>query len=125
MNNTEIKEIKMTSPDFVTLAGRLKAYGITRFIVDAQSATTTYFNHEQSLVEDGSFNFQIAPHIDVETFIINLKAHQKGEIDFSQWLAKTTQAGIASWEVSLSQKTCTYFDNEHNVLYVEAIPLSE
>lgn len=125
MNIEMIKEVRAKSNGFVEFAHNLKKLGITHFQVDAKTASIMYFKNEETLAEVGAFQFEIGEVVDVDTFLISLNAHQKGEMDFPEWLEKTTQAGIASWEVSLIQKTCTYFDSNHQELYVEAIPFSE
>lgn len=93
-----------------------------RFVADAKTASVTYYGTEETIVEEvGPFNFEIGKIVDVDAFIVNLKSHQRGEIDFPTWLECTTKSGIASWEVSLIEKTCTYFDLEQNACYVEVI----
>lgn len=121
MNLEQIQQIKKESSNFVTLVQNLKAYHVTHFITDAKTSSTTYFNQTESIVERGQYNFPIAPNVNVTAFVECLKSHQRGEIDFPTWLECTTKSGIASWEVSLIEKTCTYFDLDQNACYVEVI----
>lgn len=123
MNIETIQKIKSESNGFVELVSNLKDIGVIRFVVDAKTASMVYYGNQNEVIEEqGPFNFEIGKQINISAFRVSLKAHQRGETDFPTWLSDTTKYGIASWEVLLLEKTCTYFDCDHNALYVEKIP---
>lgn len=123
MQIEQIEQIKKISGgNFLKFIEGLSALEVTHFITDAKTAKSSYFS-KTGVVEELKtiFNFSIGP-VDIDAFVASLKSHQRGEIDFPTWLEKTAASGVASWEVSLIEKTCAYFDQEGNLLYMEVIP---
>lgn len=122
MHIEEIKQIKkMSNGNFLKLVEGLNTVGVLYFTVDAQTAHTTYYTTTDVIEDEETFfNFPIG-EVNIDAFVASLKSHQRGEIDFPTWLEKTTASGIASWKVSLVEKTCTYFDSAGNMLYMEVI----
>ena len=122
MNLNDINIIKVASAgNFIKFIAELEKYGITHFITDAKSATSQYFNSAGLSIKDiGNFDFMIA-ELNAEQFINDLKEHQSGKTDFPTWLFKTTQSGIASWQVDILNRTCRYFDTQDNEVYMENV----
>ncbi|MNY12474.1 hypothetical protein D3C86_1455580 [compost metagenome] len=64
----------------------------------------------------------IAVSPDPEQFKAGLKAHQRGETDFMEFIAMCAETGVEKWEVYMDKMTCTYFDSKGTKILVEEIP---
>lgn len=121
MNIKEINNIKQESMgNFTNLANELLEYGVYRFITCAQTGKSMYFDYNNDCVydEEDLFYNELGT-LNIEGFIDNLAAHQRGEIDFMKWVNLTADCGIAMWEVDLNEATCSYKDIYENVVYKE------
>jgi uncharacterized protein YbcV (DUF1398 family) len=64
----------------------------------------------------------IAGSLNKAQFEERLKAHQRGETDYSVFCRDCANAGIERWALDLKAMTCTYFDLSNNNVLEEKIP---
>ncbi|HLP13373.1 MAG TPA: DUF1398 family protein [Flavobacteriales bacterium] len=55
-------------------------------------------------------------------FIADLKHHQQGGSDFATFSDQCAANGVERWVLDFSKMTCTYYDEEGEVLLEEKIP---
>lgn len=94
--------------DFPTYIQELKKLGVLAY---------TCYVHDGSIIYTGADDIEIidkpkypsltiAKNIQSNHFLEQLKAHQRGEIDFLTFVAMCAATGIEFWKLDLSKMTC-------------------
>lgn len=110
--------------DFPAYIREIKALGVTGY---------------QCFVRDGHINYSgadgntvmappkyaplvVANQVQIDTFLAELSAHQQGLTDYLTFIQMCAETGIDRWEVSTTEMTCIYFDQQGNKVLSELIP---
>lgn len=67
-------------------------------------------------------SLHIAEKCNAAKFRDDLKAHQGGKSDYLTFIKTAAELGIKKWSVSISDLTCTYYDQAGNEVLIENIP---
>ncbi len=93
---------------------------------------TIYVNNGRT-VYSGKNNFTISSEANYPLVEISLegnkqnlehtlKIHQQGLTDYPAFCRQAAEAGVEKWTVDMEQMTCTYYDQQGNMLVIENIP---
>ncbi len=108
-----------------------------KFIAEIKQLGVTYY---EAFVSDGHIDYNgandyktsapakyepiaIAPTSDKVQFETDLRAHQQGKTDYPQFCLDCAHAGVEKWAVCFEAMTCTYFDSNGTIVWVEEIPV--
>lgn len=110
--------------EFPAYIQEIKAMGVTHYECYVSDGRIEYhgLNDHTATVPSKYAPLKIAALPDAEQFISGLKAHQRGETDFMEFISMCAETGVEKWEVRMDKMTCTYFDSSGNELLVEEIP---
>lgn len=101
--------------------------------------TSLGVTHYQTYVTDGHIDYHgannysihlpakyepkhISDHVHQDEFKKQLVEHQQGKTDFLTFIHMCAETGIEKWEISIEDRTCSYFDKSGNKVLVEEIP---
>lgn len=110
--------------EFPAYIREIKVLGVTHYECYVSDGHIDYHgaNDYTATVPSKYAAFTIVVSPDAEQFKAGLKAHQRGETDFMEFIRMCAETGVEKWEVRMDQMTCTYFDSNGNELLVEVIP---
>lgn len=109
---------------FPYLAEAMRQAGITKNYFDVPSASMVFVTEEGAVLQPGTLRFSesvVIPPFDEAALIAALRADQRGESTFSDFVAASFDAGVIRFEVDTDARTCTYF-GAHGERYVEEYP---
>lgn len=109
---------------FPYLAEAMRQAGITKNYFDVPSASTVFVTGEGDVLRPGALLFTepvVVPAFDKEALIAALRADQRGESTFPDFVRASFEAGVIRYEVDTAARTCTYF-GAHGERYVEDYP---
>ena len=110
--------------DFPAYIQEIKAMGVTHYEAYVADGHIDYHgaNGHTAKVPAKYEAVAIADKCNRQQFLIELKEHQKGNTDYSTFIAMSAEMGIEKWAVSMKKMTCTYYDKKGNEVLVEEIP---
>ena len=123
----QIKEAHLrvkTGADFASYVEDLVKLGVTRYDTFPADGHCVYSG-------DGDFRLTsraayspmtVANPSDKGKFLVYLQQHQLGQTDYPAFCEHATASGVEKWTVDFELMTCTYFDQEGDILLVESIP---
>lgn len=117
------KKVK-SGADFPTYIEEIKSIGVEAFVTWVKDSHTEYYGkndfsikskpqYEELLIVDKS---------NKEEFIKQLKDHQQGKTDYSEFCKACAETGIEKWVVNLDTMTCVYYDKNGHEILLEQIP---
>lgn len=122
---TQIEQLKQDSQgDFIQLVTLLRGIGVDGFSMQTDNLQCLYrFNDgEQVIVDSNVSRLDISEEADISRFILVLKKHQVGELDFMAWREQIAHCGVDYWLVDLVASHCQYFGIDDQLLYTESFP---
>ncbi|WP_294299179.1 DUF1398 family protein [uncultured Chryseobacterium sp.] len=110
--------------DFPDYIKEIKNLGVQSFETWVKDSHTEYLGENDFRAESKPkyAELTIADDTDKETFIKQLKSHQKGETDYMKFCEDCAATGIEKWTVDLNAYTCIYYDRAGNEILTEEIP---
>ena len=110
--------------DFPAFFQDLINLGVTHYHTHVADGHTDYFGDLGFVLSSPPKydTLSIAAVVDVELFKADLKTHQQGKTDYPTFCKDCAKVGVASWEIQMNRKICTYLDLEGNEILVEIIP---
>ena len=110
--------------EFPAYIQEIKAMGVTHYECYVSDGRIDYHgaNDHTATVPAKYTPLTIASSPDPAQFISGLKAHQRGETDFIEFINMCAETGVEKWEVAMDKMTCTYFDKDENEILIEKIP---
>ncbi len=110
--------------DFPDYIREIKQLGVRSFETWVKDSHTEYFgeNGFRAKSQPKYAELTIADETDQDTFIRQLKSHQKGETDYMKFCEDCAATGIEKWIVDLNVYTCMYYDKAGNEILTEEIP---
>lgn len=110
--------------DFPEYIREIKQLGVSAYETFVTDGHTIFLgNPDYSISTEIKYsNLSIVANSNAEQFIINIKAHQRGETDYPTFCAHCAESGIEKWVVNIKEMTCTYFDLEGKKVLIEQIP---
>lgn len=117
------KKIK-TGADFPAYAQDLKALGLEGYHSYVADGRVIYYGTDGFFLDGGAQygDKEIADESNAQLFKDRLKAHQKGQSTYPEFVQDSASSGVEKWEVDLKKMICTYFDRSGNTMLEEAIP---
>lgn len=110
--------------DFPAYIRKLKQLGVLQYETFVKDGHTHYSGANGYTI-DSPAKFAvltIAEKSNAERLAIDLKAHQRGQSDYSSFCRQSAEAGVEKWVVDLDALTCTYYDLAGTTMLTEAIP---
>ena len=110
--------------DYPAYVQEIIKMGVAGYETHVKDGKTVYFGTNNYRMESGPKYDQliINNEPDAETFKKDLKLHQNGKTNFTTFCNDAARSGVEKWVVNLNHMSCTYLDNNGNVLVVESIP---
>jgi|GEM_PF-476566 len=111
--------------DFPAYVNEIHAMGVMKYTTWVATGKTTYSGISNTRVEtDDKYALKnIALALNLDTFRIQLRAHQDGQTDYPTFLTICAETGIEKWVIDIPKKTCTYYDLNNNEVLSEHIPI--
>lgn len=109
---------------FPYLAEAMRQAGITRNYFDVPSASMVFVTADGAVLRPGALRFTepvVVPPFDEAALVAALRADQRGESTFPEFVEASFDAGVIRYEVDTAARTCTYF-GAHGERYVEDYP---
>jgi len=109
---------------FPYLAEALRGAGVRRYYFDVPSSTVIYATAAGDVLQPGAFlrtEKTILPPFDQAALVDAIRADQRGESSFPEFVEATLQAGAIRYEVDTDARTCSYL-GAHGERYVEYYP---
>jgi uncharacterized protein YbcV (DUF1398 family) len=109
---------------FPYLAETLRQAGVRRNLWYLPSCQSVYLTDQGPVVSIGTSlteGMTAIPPFDGEALIAAIRTDQAGESTFPEFLSATWKAGIVSYDVDFTERTCTYFGAAGGK-YVESYP---
>ena len=108
---------------FPVVVGRLVDAGVTSYTADLVRLRKTYYNagsqaHDEAMPLDG---VPIAPVFDADGVAGTVKAIQRGEIGYAEFLRRIMAAGCSHYEVFFGGRKAMYFGRDGE-FYTEPFP---
>lgn len=129
--NTHILEecMKLSFADtpFPKVVARLAGAGVTAYTADLVRLRKTYYNagsaaHDEAMpLHDAP---AIAPDFDESAVAVTVKAIQRGEIGYAEFLRRIMAAGCAHYEVFIAGRKAMYFGRD-GAFYTEPFPAAK
>lgn len=97
---------------FPYLAEAMRQAGITKNSFDVPSMSMVYVTAEGNLLQPGPPMFTeatIVPPFNEAALVTALRADQRGETEFSDFVTAIFNAGVVRFEVDTVARVCTYF----------------
>jgi uncharacterized protein YbcV (DUF1398 family) len=116
-----------TGEDYPYYVQEIIRLGVTSYETRVEDGNTIYFGEKNYNAETGP-KYETLPindKSDKEEFKKELKAHQEGKTNYPRFCLDAANSGIKKWVVNMSAMTCTYIDNNGNIMLVETIPVPE
>ena len=110
---------------FPSFAEALRRAGVERLEVAVPSATTLYVTSRGAVVAQGeplANGATLVARFDESALVAAIRADQQGRSTFPELVASAWRAGVVSWTVDLSARTCTYRSASGRESYVESYP---
>ncbi|MDQ1160125.1 uncharacterized protein YbcV (DUF1398 family) [Chryseobacterium sp. SORGH_AS 447] len=110
--------------DFPDYIEEIKQLGVQSFETWVKDSHTEYFgeNGFRTKSQPRYAELTVADETDQDTFIRQLKSHQKGETDYMKFCEDCAATGVEKWIVDLNAYTCMYYDKAGNEILTEEIP---
>lgn len=109
--------------DFPAYIQEIKELGVTHYEAYVMDGHIDYHGGDHTVTIPPKYApMPIADAPQTEIFKAELLAHQQGKTDYPTFIRMCAETGIEKWEISITQMTCTYYDNSGNEVLVEAIP---
>lgn len=114
MNNQLIEECHKRSHEgqttFPVIVGRLLEAGVERYTVDTLLGETTYYSVQGEIhrIVFAAARGQIGEHFQVDEVRASIRAAQRDEIRFPEFLRRILAAGCVSYTAFLHGKRVTY-----------------
>lgn len=110
--------------DFPSYIQDLRELGVTHYESFVEDGHTEYYGaNEYKTTSPASYeSLTIATTSNEEQFKKDLKAHQQGKTNYSEFCNDCAKSGIEKWTVSIEEMTCTYFEKAGKKMLVEEIP---
>lgn len=112
---------------FPYLAETLRRAGVTRNLWSLPSCQSLYLTPEGPVVQQGTpllTGTADVPPFNEAALIAALRTDQAGESTFPEFLQASWEAGVVSYDVDFTGRTCTYY-GAGGEKYVEAYPIAE
>lgn len=109
---------------FPFLAEALREVGVTNYYFDVPSGTVLYATGAGDVLQPGSplrTETTVVPPFDCAALVDAIRADQRGESAFPEFVEASWQAGVVRYEVDTAARTCSYF-GAHGERYVEHYP---
>lgn len=109
---------------FPYLAEAMRQAGIVKNYFDVTSATMVFVTAEGAVIRPGALirhEPTVISRYDERALIDAIRADQRGETTFPEFVEATFAAGVFRYEVDTAARTCTYF-GAHGEQYVEEYP---
>ena len=97
---------------FPYLAEAMRQAGITRNYFDVPSMSMVFVTAKGAVLRPGALLHTdpvVVPPFDKAALIAALRADQRGETTFPQFVEASFSAGIIRYEVDTTERTCTYY----------------
>jgi uncharacterized protein YbcV (DUF1398 family) len=109
---------------FPVVVGRLAAAGVTAYTADLVTLRKTYYNpgrqsHDEAMPLTGAPD--IAPAFDADRIAATVKAIQRQEIGYAEFLRRIMGAGCSHYEVFFKIGKAMYFGRDGD-FYTEPFP---
>lgn len=120
----EHRKVK-SGADFPSYIQAIKAKEVAYYKAYVADGNTEYFDHDNQSESTGSKYdaLKISEQLNLDNFKIRLKLHQRGETDYPTFCRDCAENGIEGWKMDLENMECTYFDQAHNDVLTEQVPL--
>lgn len=109
---------------FPYLAECLRQAGVLRYVYHFPSCQCIFFTGEGQVASQGEVllsGMSDVPSFDQEAFLRVLKASQKGEITFPEFLKGTWKTGVINYEADLIARKVSYY-GANGESYIEDYP---
>lgn len=108
-------------PKFINDIKNIGVIGYETFVTDGR---TDYFGLDGfNVSSDAKYDaIVIAEETNATQFHLDLKAHQKGQTNYSTFCSDCAKSGIVKWGILMDKMTCTYYNKAGNEILVETIP---
>ncbi|MEO8255682.1 MAG: DUF1398 family protein [Flavobacterium sp.] len=110
--------------DFPNYIQDLLNLGVKGYNTNVNDGSVSYFG-DANFAASTSKKYDTIPIAEIankERFIEFLVMHQDGQTDYRTFCQQAAQCGIAKWRVSITEMTCTYYDDAENPIVIEKIP---
>ena len=109
---------------FPVVLGHLAAAGVTSYTADLMTLRKTYYNagrqsHDEAMPLTGAPD--IAPAFDADRVAATVKAIQRQEIGYAEFLRRIMAAGCSHYEVFCNGRKAMYFGRDGE-FYTEPFP---
>ncbi len=127
MNTGTIEEcMKLSFADtpFAKIIPQLAGAGVTSYTADLVTLRNTYYGADREAYDEPlplSDGPAIAPSFDSMTVAATVKAIQRGEIGYSEFLHRIMKAGCSHYEVFIGGRKAMYFGRD-GAFYTEPFP---
>lgn len=124
---TQIKEAHSkvkSGADFPKYIQEIKSFGVIGFTTWVKDSHTYYLGENDFKTSSKKVyeDLEISENLNLEKFVQQLKAHQRGETDYYTFCKDCAENGVEKWIVCLEKMTCIYYDTVGNEVLVEEIP---
>ena len=109
---------------FPYLAEALRDAGVTNYYFDVSSGTVLYATGSGDVLQPGNrlpTDRTLVPPFDRAALVDAIRADQRGESEFAEFVEASWRAGVVRYEVDTAARTCSYF-GAHGERYVENYP---
>lgn len=113
-----------TGGDFPAYIQAIKALGVEAYQINVEDGHAIYWGADgfQMSSEPLYEKIEIARDAKPELFLAGLKAHQRAETSYAEFITLCAASGITKWVVDTGAMTCTYYDQADSNILEEAIP---
>lgn len=110
--------------DFPAYIQELKLLGVLYYDTAVSNGKTIYFGTDGfSMATEAYYpNLHIAPKSNDNEFKQCLQLHQQGQSDYPTFCKQAAHCGVEKWRVDIPAMSCTYYNNQGQVVFSEAIP---
>lgn len=113
-----------TGADFPKYIQDLIKIGVLSYQTFVSDGHTDYFGVDGfKLSSPAKYDIlAIAEVSNADQFKFDLLAHQSGKTDYSTFCSDCARSGVEKWLVDISKMTCTYLNQQNEVILEEQIP---
>ena len=120
----EIHARVKSGADFPRYVQELKEIGVTGYTIHVDDGRTIYHGkNDFTLISNVQYSpLKVTPKGDQMKLEYALELHQQGLTDFPTFCLQAAEAGAEKWTIDIIKMTCTYYDQQGNLLLAEDIP---
>lgn len=110
--------------NFPQYVQEMKQLGIVAYDLYVTDGHARYVGFEQALRSEPAYPpLAVAAQGNKQALEHALTIHQHGQTDYPTFCRQAAAAGVEKWTTRTVELTCTYYDQQGQVLVIEVIPL--